>query len=188
MAYLETDRLILREWAERDLPALAAMNADPDVMRFFPSTLTESQSREQFERCRLKQAENGFHFQPIEDKNTGRFAGFVGIGWVPANLHFAPAVEIGWRLPVDYWGKGYATEAAAAWLDYGFDTIGLDEIVSFAVEANHPSRAVMARIGMTQDANGVFRHPNIDPGHPLAPHVLYRLRRANYESFRAAPG
>ena len=188
MAYLETERLILREWAARDLPALAAMNADPAVMRYFPSTLSAEESRAQYERYKRAHAENGFHFQPIEEKRTGRFAGFVGIGWVRIDAPFTPAVEIGWRLSADCWGQGYATEAARAWLAYGFNTLGLDEVVSITVEANQPSRAVMARIGMTQDVEGGFHHPEIDPGHRLAPHVLYRLRRGDYESFKAAPG
>ncbi|MCG8546286.1 MAG: GNAT family N-acetyltransferase [Alphaproteobacteria bacterium] len=186
MATLETERLILREWEERDIAPLAAMNADPEVMRFFPSTQSEAESRDLFERAKSLQAENGFHFQPIEEKATGDFAGFVGLAPVFIEVDFTPAVEIGWRLPVDCWGKGYATEAARAWLGYGFGTLGLDEIVSFAVATNHRSYAVMARIGMTQDVDGSFIHPKFDdPGHPLARHVLYRLSRRDFEAARA---
>ncbi|MCG8547149.1 MAG: GNAT family N-acetyltransferase [Alphaproteobacteria bacterium] len=189
MATLETERLILREWTARDFPPLAAMNADPEVMRYFPSTLTKDESREQFERAKSLQARNGYHFQPIEERETGKFAGFVGLAPVLIDVPFAPAVEIGWRMPLDCWGKGYATEAASAWLGYGFETLGLDEIVSFAVEANHRSHAVMARIGMTQDVAGSFFHPKFDdPSDPLALHVLYRLQCGEYEAVNVAAG
>jgi RimJ/RimL family protein N-acetyltransferase len=177
MIRLETERLILRGWEERDIAPFAVMNADTRVMEHFPSVLTFEESRATVERLRDGAARHGFHFQPIEEKATGQFAGFVGIAPVPSNLPFAPAVEIGWRLPVELWGKGYASEAAAAWLDYAFDKLDLDEVVSFAVEANHRSRAVMSRIGMTQDIDRSFQHPALAADHSLALHVLYRIAR-----------
>ncbi len=180
MIRLETERLILRGWEERDVAPFAAMNADPRVMEFFPSVLTVEETRAVYDRLSAGAVAHGFHFQPIEEKASGEFAGFVGIAPVPTNLPFAPAVEIGWRLPVAFWGKGYATEAATAWLDYAFNTLGLDEVVSFAVEANHPSRAVMSRIGMTQDSGGSFLHPALPKDDPLALHVLYRISRAAF--------
>lgn len=180
MIRLETERLVLRGWEERDVAPFAAMNADARVMEYFPSVLTAGESRAVFGRLSAGAIEHGFHFQPIEEKASERFAGFVGIAPVPSNLPFAPAVEIGWRLPVEFWGKGYATEAATAWLGHGFNTLGLTEIVSFAVEDNHPSRAVMARIGMTQDVEGSFPHPALPKDSPLARHVLYRITPAAF--------
>lgn len=175
MIRLETERLILRGWEERDIAPFAAMNADARVMEYFPSVLTFEESRATFDRLSAGVIEHGFHFQPIEERASGSFAGFVGIAPVPANLPFAPAVEIGWRLPVACWGKGYATEAATAWLAHGFNILDLVEIVSFAVEANHRSRAVMTRIGMTQDTGGSFPHPALAADHPLSLHALYRI-------------
>ncbi len=180
MIRLETERLILRGWEERDVAPFAAMNADARVMEYFPSVLTAAESRTVFDRLSAGAIEHGFHFQPIEEKASGKFAGFVGIAPVPPNLPFAPAVEIGWRLPVDYWGKGYATEAATAWLDHAFHALRLDEVVSFAVETNRRSRAVMKRIGMTQDTGGSFPHPALAADHPLALHVLYRITRGDF--------
>lgn len=179
MIRLETERLNLRGWEERDIAPFAAMNADARVMAYFPAVLTAGESRAVFDRLSAGAIEHGFHFQPIEEKATGQFAGFVGIAPVPTNLPFAPAVEIGWRLPVACWGKGYATEAATAWLAHGFTALGLTEIVSFAVEANQPSRAVMTRIGMTQDVEGSFPHPALPKDSPLSIHVLYRIRRTD---------
>ena len=180
MIRLETDRLILRGWEERDVAPFAAMNADPKVMEYVPATLTEAETRLRISWFTEGIAEHGFHFQPIEEKQSGRFAGFVGIAHVPSDVPFAPAVEIGWRLPVDFGGKGYATEAATAWLEHGFEALGLDEIVSFAVQGNKRSLAVMERIGMTYDPDGDFRHPKLPPDHPLALHVLYRMRREDF--------
>jgi len=183
MIRLETERLILRGWEERDVAPFAAMNADVRVMEYFPSVLSAEESRAVFDRLSERAIEHGFHFEPVEEKTTGQFAGFVGIAPVPTNLPFAPAVEIGWRLPVEFWGKGYATEAATAWLDHGFNSLKLAEIVSFAVEANQRSRAVMSRIGMMQDMDGSFLHPALPDDHPLALHVLYRIER---KAFAAA--
>jgi len=180
MIRLETERLILRRWEERDVAPFAAMNADARVMEYFPATPTFEETRAIFDRLSAGAIEHGFHFQPIEEKASGQFAGFVGIAPIPLNLPFAPAVEIGWRLPVAFWGKGYATEAATAWLDHAFQKLGLDEVVSFAVEANQPSRAVMSRIGMTQDIDGSFLHPSLPKDHPLALHVLYRIGRTAF--------
>jgi len=90
---------------------------------------------------------------------------------------FTPCVEIAWRLARDYWGFGYATEAARAARDYGFAHLGFEEIVSFTVAANQRSRNVMERIGMTHVAADDFEHPLLPPGHPLRHHVLYRLGR-----------
>ena len=88
---------------------------------------------------------------------------------------FTPAVEIGWRLAREHWGKGYATEGAQAALAAGFGAFGLDEMVSFAARGNLRSRWVMERLGMSHDAVDDFHHPRLPVGHPLGPQVLYRL-------------
>ena len=91
--------------------------------------------------------------------------------------HFTPCVEVGWRLSRQYWGSGYATEAARAVLDFGFRQLELAEIVSFTVPANRRSRSVMERIGMTYSPDDDFENPRIPQGHKLRHHVLYRIKR-----------
>ena len=91
--------------------------------------------------------------------------------------HFTPAVEVGWRLAREHWGCGYATEAGRAALAYGFEELGLAEIVSFTSRLNTRSWRVMERLGMSHDRAGDFEHPRVPVGHPLRPHVLYRLSR-----------
>ena len=112
MVQIETDRLFIREWEERYFSAFAAMNADPEVMEYFPSTLTDEQSRGVMERLMAKTQEFGFHFQPVVEKASDRFVGFAGLAPVELDIHFVPAVEIAWRLCRESWGRGYATEAA----------------------------------------------------------------------------
>jgi RimJ/RimL family protein N-acetyltransferase len=155
------------------------MCADPEVMRHFPALLTRDQSTRLVSRATEKQDRDGFSISPVEEKATGEFIGFVGLSrpTYVAPLPFDPCVEIGWRLNRSAWGKGYASESARAWLRFGFETIGLDEIVAFTIPANTPSQQVMERIGMRRDQNGDFLHPNLPRDHPMAWHVLYRLDR-----------
>ncbi|TYC72397.1 GNAT family N-acetyltransferase [Stappia sp. BW2] len=181
---LETERLLLRPWKNEDLEPFAELCADPEVMRFFPEVLTREKSDLLVSRCREKTANDGFSMAPVEVKATREFLGFVGLN-VPAYaapLPFDPCVEIGWRLKRSAWGKGYASEAAREWLRFGFETIGLEEIVAFTIPDNLPSQKVMKRIGMTRDLEGDFLHTSLPADHPIAKHVLYRLKRSDWMS------
>lgn len=182
--YLETDRLLLRAWEDEDIVPFASLCADPEVMRYFPEILTREKSEELVSRCLEKQERDGFCMSPIETKDEGEFLGFVGLSR-PAYarpLPFDPCIEIGWRLKKSSWGKGYASEAASAWLRFGFETIGLNEIVAFTIPANMPSRKVMERIGMKRDLGGDFLHPSLPADHPIAPHVLYRFAASDWRA------
>jgi RimJ/RimL family protein N-acetyltransferase len=171
---LPTQRLVLRAWRAGDREPFAALNADPAVMEFFPSTLARPESDALVERFETEQAERGFCPWAVEEGATGAFVGFVGLHAVNTSLPFAPAVEVGWRLAQPFWGRGYASEAAAATVRFGFDEAGLDEIVSMTTVPNARSRRVMERLGMARDPSEDFEHPNIPAG-PLRLHVLYRL-------------
>jgi RimJ/RimL family protein N-acetyltransferase len=171
-----TDRLVLREWRDADLEPFAAMNADPVVMQFFPETYTEERTRRFIARIRECWAERGYGLWAVERQDTGGFIGYVGLWPATFPAHFTPAVEVGWRLAADHWGRGYATEGARAALPYGFSTAGLDEIVSFTSAINVRSVRIMERLGMRRDVTGDFEHPNVPEGHPTRPHVLYRIK------------
>jgi RimJ/RimL family protein N-acetyltransferase len=171
---IPTARLVLREWRDDDLPASAALNADPRVREFFPGTLTQAQSDAEAARIRQNIAKRGFSFWAIEVPGVAPFIGFTGLEVPGFTAHFTPCVEIGWRIAVPYWGQGYATEAANAALAYGFSKLGLKEIVAFTAAGNLRSRRVMARLGMTHNPADDFDHPRLDPGHGLRRHVLYR--------------
>ena len=175
---IETERLILREWREGDREPFARMNADPRVMEFFPAVLSREESEATADRIEVHFREHGFGPFAIELRESGQFIGFTGLIRVPFSAHFTPAVEVGWRLAVEFWGRGLATEAARAAVTYGFDRLRLEEIVSMTVPANVRSRRVMEKLGMRRDAAEDFDHPNLPEGHPLRRHVLYRVRRA----------
>ena len=176
---IETERLILRSWESGDHAPLAAVLGDPEVRRFYPSTATPEQTKAQLDFSMEKQASVGFHFGAAELKSTGQFVGLIGLGYIPdetrAVIRGQPAVEIGWQFDKAFWGQGLAPEGARAWLDYGFEALGLPEIVAFTYEDNLPSQRVMTKIGMTRDLDSDFQHPKLAPGHPLRPHVVYRI-------------
>ncbi|HEY2841527.1 MAG TPA: GNAT family N-acetyltransferase [Pirellulales bacterium] len=179
---LKTSRLSLRRWNDDDLSLFAELNADPLVMEHFPKRLDRAESDAAAARIRVHFDERGYGLWAVSVVGGAPFIGFVGLNVPTFQAAFTPCIEIGWRLSRDHWGHGYATEAARAALDFGFDELNLDEIVSFTVPANVRSRAVMERIGMRHSPEDDFEHPVLPVGHPLRPHVFYRLRREDLRS------
>lgn len=175
----KTDRLIARQWRDEDAEDFAQMNADPRVMQYFPACLSRDKSDAAFAAMRSIIAEQGWGFWAIEEQATQRFIGFVGLNTPSPELPFSPCTEIGWRLAHEFWGQGYATEAAQGALRCGFTQLMLAEIVSFTSIHNQPSQAVMRRLGMIQDAEN-FQHPKVASGHALREHCLYRLPQARW--------
>jgi RimJ/RimL family protein N-acetyltransferase len=171
---LQGPRLLLRGWRDADLDPFAALNADPAVMEFLPGPLTREQAASMIARMQSAIDQRGWGLWAVDV--DGRCIGFTGITCPRFEAHFTPCVEIGWRLARGAWGHGYATEAARLALDYGFEVLGLPEIVAFTTEANRRSRRVMDRLAMQRRADDDFDHPSL-PGHPLQRHVLYRLSR-----------
>ncbi len=178
---LTSERLILRPWRNDDLDALAALCADPEVMAHFPATLDRAGSADLLRRLQAHQAEHGFTFWCLERREDGAFVGFTGLARVGFDAPFVPAVEIGWRLARPFWGQGHALEAARRSLDFAFGELGLSQVVSFTVPANRPSWGLMERLGMHRDPADDFEHPGLPAGHPLRPHLLYRLDRADWQ-------
>jgi RimJ/RimL family protein N-acetyltransferase len=174
---LTTERLVLRRWRESDLEPFRKINTDQRVMEFMPKGLDSEESDALATRIERHFDERGFGLMAVELKESGEFVGFVGLSVPQFEAPFMPAVEIGWRLATDYWGKGLATEAAQETLRFGFEEVGLESVVSFTVPRNLRSRRVMEKIGMTHDPSEDFNHPQLPVGHPLRRHVLYRLGR-----------
>jgi RimJ/RimL family protein N-acetyltransferase len=167
---LRTSRLLLRPWCDEDVFACRELDADPAVMEYLLPRADWAA------RVRAHWDEHGFGQWVVEIPGEAGFIGVVGLSTISYAAHFAPAVEIAWRLARAYWGRGYATEAARATLDYGFEKRDLPEIVATTVPANWRSRRVMERLGMTRAPEDDFDHPRVPDG-PLKRHVLYRLRR-----------
>jgi len=176
VACLRTERLVLRDWRDDDLAPFAALNADPRVTEFLPGPLTRAESDALAARIRGALARYGFGAWAVEVMGGAPFIGFVGLSVPLFAAAFTPCTEIAWRLAAEHWGRGYATEAAGAALAYGFEQLGLEEIVAFTTAGNTRSRAVMERLGMTRSPADDFEHPSLAHDDPLRPHVLYRAR------------
>ena len=177
---LSSGRVCLRRWRDEDREAFAAMNSDARVMEFFPSRLSRVESDAMVDRIQEYLNERGFGLWAIEVPGVAPFIGFTGLAVPRFSAHFTPCVEVGWRLAFEYWGRGYATEAARLALGYGFGTLSLSEVVSFTSATNYRSRAVMERLGMRRDPAEDFDHPALPESHPLRRHVLYRLGASSY--------
>jgi ribosomal-protein-alanine N-acetyltransferase len=202
--FLTTARLVLRRWRPSDRDPFRAINADPRVMEFFPSTLTAADSDALADRIEAHFNTYGFGGFAAELRGNASFIGFIGLAVPSFDASFlqppsaktkpdpakvvehsvvAPqflepqVVEIGWRLACSAWGLGLATEGARAVVNYAFETLNLPSLLSFTVPANLRSRRVMEKIGMVHDPSADFLHPNLPEGHPFRPHVLYRLTR-----------
>ncbi len=185
---IQTDRLVLRAWVATDREPFAEMNADPEVMEHFPSTLSRADSDELVDAIVAGFQRNSFGLWALELRDNRRFMGFTGLSVPGFEAPFMPAVEVGWRLARWAWGNGYATEAATAALDFGFSRAGLGQVVSFTSCQNVRSQAVMQRLGLTRDPTDDFEHPRIAPGHRLRPHVLYRITAQRWTSQRIEAG
>ena len=172
---IQTARLILRPWRDSDLPAFAEQNADPVVMRYLLHVLTREESDAYARRAEDHLAEHGFCKWAVEAPDVAPFIGAVGLSHVRFEASFTPAVEVAWRLHRNFWGQGYATEAARAAIEDGFARVGLKEVVALTTLANLPSQRVMQRLGMSRTFE--FDHPAVPDGHPLQRHILYRLSR-----------
>lgn len=175
MVLIQTERLRLRTWRADDLDRFAEINAHSDVMAYFPAPLSREETRDMIERLQTHQADHGFCFWAVDHLANDTLIGMIGLSRPKMETWFTPCVEIGWRLHPAFWGKGLATEGALACLHYGWEVLGLEEIVSFTAGINLPSQRVMEKIGMRRD--GVFDHPALPDGHELQPHVLYRISR-----------
>ncbi|HEX2568850.1 MAG TPA: GNAT family N-acetyltransferase [Polyangia bacterium] len=177
---IRTERLQLRPWRESDLEGFSAINADARVVEYLPGPLMRAESDAVAARIRAHFDEHGFGLWAVEIPGVAEFAGFIGLSVPTFTAHFTPCVEVGWRLGAEFWGWGYATEGARATVRFGFERLGLREIVSFTVPGNERSRRVMEKLGMRYDPAEDFDHPRLPEGHPLRRHVLYRLGRDDW--------
>jgi RimJ/RimL family protein N-acetyltransferase len=172
---IRTARLLMRRWRDTDRDAYAAMNADPQVMRYFPATLDRAASNHSINRMEELFDARGFGLWALETAAAGEFLGFTGLNPMPDGVPGAGGMEVGWRLAQHAWHQGFATEAATAAVDVAFNGAGLDQLWSMTAVINRPSQAVMLRLGMTPYA--LFDHPRLAVGHPLRRHIAYRLER-----------
>lgn len=176
---LSTERLIMREWRDSDLPSLYQMVSDPAVMEFFPSVLSETEALDFLKAIQDKMNQNGWGMWACELKSTQEVIGFVGLNIPKDDFYFNPCVEIGWRLRKEFWHQGLAQEAAKEALKFGFTELNLDKIVAFTTVTNLPSQTLMKRLNMIKNHRH-FNHPRLAEDHPLVEHVLYELTKDSW--------
>ena len=174
MVYIESPRLLLRGWKEEDFVPFAEMNRNPSVMEFFLHPLSEEESRSLFDTVRNEFLRCGYGGYALERKSDGAFVGFTGFHNFAFDVDFAPGIEILWRLGREYWGQGYATEAAKACLAYAEEKLPFSTVRAFTSLPNKRSQRVMRKIGMEFEKN--FLHPAVPDGHLLKEHVLYKIQ------------
>ena len=175
---IETDRIRLRRWEEKDNAPFAELNANPAVMTYLGQPLTRAKGDAAIEAQLdlMDKGEPAFWAAALRENDA--LIGCIGVKRVTFEAHFTPCYEIGWRLVQEHWGKGYATEGASAALRHAFANWDMTVIHSFTVHANIKSQAVMERIGMKHIEDGDFDHPSLAKDDPLLGHVLYRIDRA----------
>lgn len=172
LIYFETERLLARDYLPSDYAPFSVMNADKDVMKYFPSILTKEESNALIARNQAELTSFGYGLFAIEEKSSGEFIGFIGFHKATFEADFTPCIEIGWRLRKSFWNQGYATEGALRALAFAKEETSIAEIYSFTAALNKPSEQVMKKINLTKIAT--FEHPALIDGDPLKPHVLYK--------------
>lgn len=171
---MNTERLHLRMWQSADIDHLDKLNSDPKVMEYFPGILSRAQSIKMLEKIIADFQKNKFGLWLIEEKHSKKFCGFAGLKIADFSASFTPAVEIAWRLLPEFWGRGYAVEAAKAVLLREKTRTDLNEVVSFTAAVNQKSIRVMQKLEMKYEQE--FDHPLVEPASKLSRHVLYRKK------------
>jgi RimJ/RimL family protein N-acetyltransferase len=168
-----SQRLGFRSWRADDALKMAALNADPEVMEFFPKLSSETETQAFIERMQKQFIQKGFCYFAVDELENGEFIGFIGISEQTYEADYTPCVDIGWRLDKKKWGKGYATEGAKRCLEFAFDQMKLETIKSVAPVVNIKSQRVMQKIGMKKVKN--FHHPLLAEDARLQECVLYEI-------------
>lgn len=175
---LEADRLILRPWADRDRAPFAAINADPEVRRYYyPDVLAPAETDALIEAALADLAARGFGFLAVERKEDGALVGGAGLSTPGPEVPGGHDIEIGWILGRPFWRRGYATEISLACFAFARSALGAPEIIGYTSAINAPSRRIMEKVGMEYVPGADFEDATVPPGHILRPHVLYRIGR-----------
>ncbi|MFZ5747839.1 MAG: GNAT family N-acetyltransferase [Pseudomonadota bacterium] len=175
---IETERLVLRRWEDRDRAGFHAHCSDPRVMEFLGPLMSRAEVDAALERQNGFLDSHGYCFWAVERRADGALLGFCGLKPGPAHTPLEGEVEIGWRMGYEYWGRGYAHEAAQASLEWGWWQLDVARIGAITVEANVRSWRLMERLGMIRSVADDFDHPAVPVESPLRRHITY---------FRARP-
>lgn len=173
-AYIfKSERLGFRNWRDEDLEDFAMLNADEVVMEHFPHTLSREEVEEIYHNLREHYTEYGYTYYATDVLETQEFIGMIGLAFQQYQTIYTPAIDIGWRLRRSAWGKGYATEGAKRCLQYAFEELEIDQVISVCTIQNSKSENVMKKIGMTR--KGEFNHPEVREYPDYEKHVCYEI-------------
>ena len=173
MYLFKSKRLGFRSWSDSDLDSLVLLNQNAEVMKYFPSVQSTSQCFDFIKRMQQQMTKSGHCYFVVEELESGKFIGFLGLLEQTFESDFTPAVDIGWRLLPEFWGKGYATEGAKRCLEFGLSNLDLERIISIAPQINKASVSIMQRIGMTQIA--LFNHPKLEKNPDIQKCVVFEM-------------
>ena len=176
----KSSRLGFRNWTPADLDPMAGISGSDEVMEFFPRPATFEETNNFIARMKRQMAENGFCYFAVDKLEDASFIGFIGLMLQDYKADFTPCIDIGWRLDLIAWNKGYATEGALACLDYGFNNLNLVSIYSTAPVVNVKSEAIMKRIGMRKIKE--FDHPRLLDDDRLRCCNLYLMTKDMYQA------
>lgn len=179
MTDIETNRLFLNRCSLADRDEYLRISADPEVMRYFPSPISAADAERYLDLVDRHFDERGYGLWAVNHRDD--CIGFVMVLTVTFDCPVVNKPEIGWRFATRAWGQGFASEAAAAVLQFMFTETNESEIVSFTTEKNLPSEKVMQRIGMKRRVDLDFDHPKV-AGWWGAPHIVYSLQKSEYQS------
>jgi len=180
MKVISTKRLTLRLWQPEDAERFYQLSQDPLVQKFIPFPVSREKATQLVADMNDCFAKHHYTLWIVEEKASKAFMGYVGLSPVSPSMPYAPGPEIGWRFASPFWGKGYATEAAQACLNYVFTKLDLQEVVALTNPSNTRSLRVMEKLGMHYVAGHDFLHPKLDPTHPLALFVVYKITRTTF--------
>lgn len=172
----QSERLGFRNWINADIEIMAKINADVDVMRFFPSTQTPEQTEQFIKRMQKSFAESGFCYFAVDSLQNQELIGFIGLAEQKFEADFTPCIDIGWRLSKASWNKGFATEGAKRCLDFAFRDLHLEKVMAMAPQINLPSINVMQKIGMKKVLT-FYNHPYLQADERLKPCELYEISK-----------
>jgi len=173
-------RLGFRNWKNSDIPKMAAISGDPEVMQYFSAPTTEEQTRQFILRMQTDFKERGYCYFAVDRLDTGEMIGFIGLMYQDYDVDFTPCVDIGWRLKKSAWRQGFASEGARACLDFAFTKLKLESVVAVATCVNIPSEGVMQKIGMQKVK--VFVHPRLIEDERLRDCILYEMKARDWKS------
>jgi len=177
-AYIfKSERLGFRHWRNEDLKEFLKLNSDEEVMEHFPRVLSEKEVKEFIDNLKKHYSENGFTYYATEILKTKEFIGMIGLASQEYNSKFTPAIDIGWRLKKSAWGNGYATEGAKRCLEYAFNELAIDKVISVCTINNYKSEKIMKKIGMIK--KGEFSHPDMLSHPQYEKHYCYEINRVN---------